>query len=69
MAVRDQQVNLAYEQLAALCDARESLVQDLRQQLFALQRERDQALAGLEFLTAALRRRGCCDPEPNARSL
>ncbi len=65
MAVRDREVNLTYDELAARCAARESLVVELRGQVLALQRERDQAQAGVEFLTAALRRRGCCDTATN----
>ena len=63
MAVQDGQVNLSYRELKALFDQQEGLIQTLRQQLVALEGERDQALGGVEALTHALRRRGCCDPD------
>ena len=58
MAVQDGQVNLSYRELKALFDQQEGLIQTLRQQLVALEGERDQALGGVEALTHALRRRG-----------
>ncbi len=69
MAVRERQVNLSYEELEALCGERETLLDSLQQQVHALKLERDQALRGLELLTEALRRRGCCDPDSNEGSL
>lgn len=61
MAFRDGEVNLSYQELEAVCGEQETLVHALRQQIRSLEGERDQALRGLEVLTEALRRRGCCD--------
>ena len=69
MAVRERQVNLSYEELEALYGERETLLDSLQEQVHALKLERDQALRGLEFLTEALRRRGCCDPDTSEGSL
>ena len=69
MAVRERQVNLSYEELAALCEERETLLDSLQEQVQALKLERNQALRGLELLTEALRRRGCCDPDTSEASL
>ena len=63
MAVQERQVNLSYEELEALCGEREALLNSLQEQVYALKLERDQALRGLELLTEASRRRGCCDAE------
>ena len=69
MAVRERQVNLSYEELEALYGERETLLDSLQEQVHALKLERDQALRGLEFLTEALRRRGCCDHDTSEGSL
>ena len=69
MAVREKQVNLSYEELEALCGERETLLDALQQQVHALKLERDQALRGLELLTEASRRRGCCDQDTSEGSL
>ena len=69
MTVGNVEVNLSYEELKALCAERESMLYVLRQQLRAVETQRDQALHGLELLTQALRRRGCCDHEPADASL
>ncbi len=61
MANRNGRVKVSDEELQALYDERESLVSSLRDQVAALEGERDQALNGLDELTKALRRRGCCD--------
>ena len=69
MTVRDAEVNLSYAQLQALCDERETAVYALRKEIAAIELQRDQALRGLELLTEALRRRGCCDHDTNNASL
>ena len=68
MTVRHSEVNLSYEQLEALCSERETMLHTLRQQIKDLETECDQALQGLELLTDALRRRGCCDSDTNGAS-
>jgi hypothetical protein len=68
MAFRDGEVNLSYEELEALCGERETILHTLRQQVHAREAERDQALRGLELLTEALRRRGCCDHDTSGSS-
>lgn len=68
MAFRDGEVNLSYEELEALCGERETLVNTLRQQIRALEAEREQTLQGLNILTEALRRRGCCDHDTSGGS-
>ena len=69
MAVQHTEVNLSYEELESLCSERETLLHTLRQQVRALEGERDQARRGLELLTESLRRRGCCDHDSNGGSL
>jgi|FLYL01.1.fsa_nt_gi uncharacterized coiled-coil protein SlyX len=62
MALRRTEVKRgAYRELEALCAEREETIRALRKQLLVLQQERDEARQGLEMLTQALRRRGCCD--------
>ncbi len=68
MAVTAGNVNLSYQELEALCGERETLAHTLRQQILAVEAERDQALRGLELLTEALRRRGCCDHDTTSGS-
>ena len=63
MAVQERQVNLSYQELETLCGERQALLLALQQQVQALKVERDRALRGLELLTEASRRRGCCDDE------
>jgi hypothetical protein len=58
-------VNLANEELQRLLAENEAL----RDQVRALERERDGAMRGIEVLTDGLRRRGCCDHEPSNGSL
>jgi hypothetical protein len=41
----------------------------LREQVRALEQERDGTMRGIEVLTHGLRRRGCCDHEPSNGSL
>ena len=69
MTVRNGEVNLSHAELQALCDERETIVHALRQEIAAIELQRDQALRGLELLTQALRRRGCCDHDTNNASL
>ena len=52
-----------------LCGERQALLLALQQQVQALKVERDQAVRGLELLTEASRRRGCCDDEIDEGSL
>lgn len=66
MALRKSDISLSYDELEALASERETALHTLRQQVRALEMERDQALRGLELLTEALRRRGCCDPNEGA---
>ena len=65
MAGGDFTVNLSYEQLARLRDEHEARIAALRARVEVVERERDEARAGLHFMTAALRRRGCCDAHTN----
>ncbi len=69
MAVRERQVNLSYQELETLCGERATLLDALQHEVHALKLERDQALRGLELLTEALRRRGCCDHDTSEASL
>ena len=64
MAPDNGKVNLSYEELVTLYAEQEAVLNALREQIRALERERDQALTGFHHLTEALRRRGCCDHEP-----
>jgi hypothetical protein len=68
MAFGEREVNLPYEELRTLCEEQESLLGSLLDQLQAAEDERDRAMRGLEFLTRALRRRGCCAPETNGHA-
>ena len=61
MEIRNGRVKVSYEELKALHDEDEGLLRSLRDRVVALEGERDQALNGLDELTKALRRRGCCD--------
>lgn len=61
MANRNGRVKVSDEELQGLYDEHENLVRSLRDRVVALEGERDQALNGLDELTKALRRRGCCD--------
>lgn len=69
MAISETDASLTYDELEALAGERETTLHTLRQQIRALEMERDQALAGLEALTSALRRRGCCEDDVNGASL
>ncbi len=66
MAVRRGQVKPTYQELEVLRAEQEAASNALREQIEALEAERDQAIRGLELLTEALRHSGCC--EPNARA-
>ena len=68
MAVRRRQVKPSYQELEVLRAEQEAVSNALREQIEALEGERDQALHGLELLTDALRHSGCCDPDANAGS-
>ena len=61
MAVRQKQVKPSSHELTARCAATEAEVHTLRDRIRAVEDERDQARQGLQFLSDALRRRGCCD--------
>ena len=65
MARTNGHVNLASEELQRLLAENEAL----REQVRALERERDGTMRGIEVLTHGLRRRGCCDHEPSNGSL
>ncbi len=69
MTVQHTEVALSYEELEALCSERNTLVHTLRQQIRDLETQRQQAIQGIELLTDALRRRGCCDHESTDGSL
>ena len=69
MTVQHPEVALSYEELESLCSERNTLVHTLRQQIRDLETQRQQAIQGIELLTAALRRRGCCDHEAAEGSL
>jgi hypothetical protein len=69
MAPENGDVNPSYTDLHALCAEQETLLQSLLEQLQAAEDERDRAMRGLELLTEALRRRGCCDHETNGGAL
>ncbi|OGO50638.1 MAG: hypothetical protein A2148_00760 [Chloroflexi bacterium RBG_16_68_14] len=68
MAARGGKVNLSHRELKTGGGEQEALLHALRQQIRDLESERDQALRGLELLTEALRRRGCCDHHTNGGS-
>ena len=68
MAVRRRQVKPSYQEIEVLRAEQEAVSDALREQIEALEGERDQALRGLELLTEALRRSGCCDPNARAGS-
>ena len=68
MAMRRRQVKPSYQELEVLRAEQEALSNALREQIQALEAERDQALRGLELLTEALRHSGCCDPNARAGS-
>ena len=68
MAVQREDVSLSYEKLESLCSERDAQLHTLRRQIRILEGERDQARQGLELLTMALRRRGCCDHGVNGGS-
>jgi hypothetical protein len=68
MASGDGNVNLSYGELQHLCTEQETLLQSLLDQLQAAEDERDRVTQGLELLTQALRRRGCCEPETNGHA-
>ena len=61
MTVQQRKAGRPRKKLAAPCGELEATIGALRQQIRALEDERDQARNGLDFLTEALRRRGCCD--------
>ena len=69
MAVQHTEATLSYEELEALCGERNTLVHTLRQQIRDLETQLQQAIQGIELLTDALRRRGCCDHESTNGSL
>jgi len=69
MALRGGQVNLSYEALQDLVAERARAYAALQERLRELEIERDRALRGLEFMTEALRRRGCCDHDTSTGSL
>lgn len=69
MVSKSKQVSLSYQELEALCGERETLAYTLRQQLRAMELERDEARGAMERLTEALRRRGCCDHDSNGDAL
>lgn len=69
MAGGNGEVNLSYAELRTLCAEQETLLQSLLEQLQAAEDERDRVMRGIDFLTRALRRRGCCDHETNGGAL
>lgn len=69
MALQESPVNLSFDELETLYHEREDVIRSLREQVHALELERDQALHGLHMLTEALRRRGCCDGHTSVGSL
>lgn len=69
MTVDRGQTKLTYEELEALYDERETLLHALHQQVHALELERDEVRHGLDILTEAMRRRGCCDHDADGHAL
>ena len=65
MAGTDATVNPSYEELARLRDEHEARIAALRARVVVVEKERDEARTGLQFMTGALRRRGCCDGHTN----
>jgi hypothetical protein len=65
MASQDRVVNLHQAELQKLCSEQETLLTSLLEQLQAAEDQRDQAQRGMELLTEALRRQGCCDGKTN----
>lgn len=61
MAGRSRSVNLSAPDTDALRTEHEAVVRSLRDQIEALQRQLEEARGGIDHLTGALRRRGCCD--------
>ena len=61
MASQNGEVNLSYEELQAQYLEQALLVEALEERVQAAEDERDRSTRGIEFLTQALRRRGCCD--------
>lgn len=58
-------VNPTYAELSRLRDEHEGRIAALRARVVVLEKERDEARAGFRLMTAALRRRGCCDTHTN----
>lgn len=58
-------VNPSYEELSRLRDEHEARIAALRARIVVVERERDEARAGFRLMTAALRRRGCCENHTN----
>ena len=61
MAGRSRSVNLPAPGIDALRIEHEAVVRSLRDQIEALQRQLEEARGGIDHLTDALRRSGCCD--------
>lgn len=55
------QVKRPYKELEARCASQQDELDALRTLLRTAERERDEVRQGLEHLTIAFRRRGCCD--------
>jgi len=69
MAAGAGQINISSKRLEARCAELEALAHALEQQVRGLASERDQLRHAVEYLTDALRRRGCCDHDANGGSL
>lgn len=69
MVIHDGRVRVSYEELEALFHEQETLVDALREQVQVLERERDEVRQGLDVLTDAMRRRGCCDHDADGHPL
>jgi len=69
MASQNGEVNLTYEELQAQYLEQALLVEALEERVRATEDERDRSMRGIEFLTQALRRRGCCDSHTNGGPL
>jgi hypothetical protein len=68
MAGGEPLVNPSYDELAQLRDEHEARIFALRARVVVLEKERDEARAGFQVMTQALRRRGCCGTHTNGIS-
>jgi septal ring factor EnvC (AmiA/AmiB activator) len=61
MTIRKAHNKRTSRKLEAACEEHERVIESLRQQVRAVEQDRDEIRQGFEELTRALRHRGCCD--------